>query len=193
MASVYNYTFENSTRLGDDVCYLSERNKQNTAYGSYGVTNYFSQYCGLAKPIEFATSQPDVFVNGGFGNSGAGGCNINYDSMMKIGTIQTHPKARISLYERPFVTVPYLGRGPSRPIEESKLQQGDFVTNKKSCNTISELEYTNQYTPMIPTLKATISNPNNLVEGVASKGWIRGGLPSRELVRDQDYMQHKKH
>ena len=43
MASVYNYTFENSTRLGDDVCYLSERNKQNTAYGSYGVTNYFTQ------------------------------------------------------------------------------------------------------------------------------------------------------
>jgi len=112
--------------------------------------------------------------------------------MMKIGTIQTNPKARISLYERPFVTVPYLGRGPSRPIEESKLQQGDFVTNKKSCNTISELEYTNQYTPMIPTLKATVSNPNNLVEGVAAKGWIRGGLPSRELVRDQDYVQHKK-
>jgi len=42
-------------------------------------------------------------------------------------------------------------------------------------------------TPMIPSLKATVQNPANLVEGVAADGWIRGGLPSRELTRDQDY------
>ena len=40
---------------------------------------------------------------------------------------------------------------------------------------------------MIPSLKATVQNPANLVEGVAADGWIRGGLPSRELTRDQDY------
>jgi len=44
-----------------------------------------------------------------------------------------------------------------------------------------------QNTPMIPSLQATITNPSNLVEGVAAKGWIRGGLPSRELTRDSDY------
>ncbi len=38
---------------------------------------------------------------------------------------------------------------------------------------------------MIPSVADTISNPANLVEGVASRGWIRGGLPSRELVRDE--------
>ena len=30
-------------------------------------------------------------------------------------------------------------------------------------------------------------NPANCVEGVASEGWIRGGVPSRELTRDADY------
>ena len=189
MANTYNYTFDRLTRLGDDTCYNTERTKQNTSFGSYTTTNYFVQYCGLKQPIKFATQQPGVFVNGGFGNSGAGGCNIDVDSDMTIGTIQTHPKARISLFERPFATVPYLGRGPCRPVEESRLQQGDYITNKKSCNTISELEYENQYVPLIPSLKATITNPNNLVEGVAAKGWIRGGLPSRELVRDRDYLQ----
>ena len=34
---------------------------------------------------------------------------------------------------------------------------------------------------LVPSLKATIQNPANLVEGVANEGWIRGGLPSREL------------
>jgi hypothetical protein len=30
-------------------------------------------------------------------------------------------------------------------------------------------------------------NPSNYVEGAASAGWIRGGVPSRELTRDKDY------
>ena len=190
MSSIYNFTFDNLSRLGDDVCYNTERNKQNTSYGNYSVTNYFVQNCGLEKPLQFATSQPNVFVNGGYGNSGAGGCNIDVDSNMKIGTIQTNPKARISLYARPFATVPYLGRGPCRPVEESRLQQGDYVVQKKSCKTVTETEFQQQYGPLVPSLKSSITNPSHLVEGVAEKGWIRGGLPSRELMRDNKYQQN---
>ena len=40
---------------------------------------------------------------------------------------------------------------------------------------------------MIPSLKATINNPANLVEGVAAEGWIRGGLPTKQLTKDKDY------
>ena len=192
MASVYNYTFDSLTRLGDDQCYVSERTKQNTQFGTYNTTNYFDQNCGLAKPINFATSMPNVFVNGGFGNSGAGGCNINSDSKLRIGTIQTNPKCKISLYTRPFVTVPYLGRGPSNPILESQVQQGDQITNKKSCNTTTEQSHINyRHYPLVPSLKATVTNPHNLVEGIAAEGWIQGGLPTRDLIRDTNYMQSK--
>ena len=31
------------------------------------------------------------------------------------------------------------------------------------------------------------------IEGVAAEGWIRGGLPSRELTRDQDYLERQTH
>ena len=44
-------------------------------------------------------------------------------------------------------------------------------------------------TPLIPSLQETIQNPHNLVENVAARGWIRGGLPTRDLIRDQDYFQ----
>ena len=40
---------------------------------------------------------------------------------------------------------------------------------------------------LVPSLKASIQNPANLCEGIAADGWIRGGLPSRELSRDKDY------
>lgn len=192
MASVYNYTFDNLSRLGDDVCYNTERQKQNSSYGSYNITNYFSNNCGLKQPLVFATSQPNIFVNGGYGNSGVGGCNIDSDSNLKIGSEQNKPKCRISLQTRPFTTVPYLGRGSHNPVQESRLQQGDFITNKKSCTTTTEMSHIDyRHTPMIPSLRASVTNPANLVEGVASEGWIRGGLPSRELIRDQDYLNQR--
>jgi hypothetical protein len=46
---------------------------------------------------------------------------------------------------------------------------------------------------MIPSLAASITNPTNLIEGAAAEGWIRGGLPSRDLTKDQDYFtQHTR-
>ena len=48
-------------------------------------------------------------------------------------------------------------------------------------------------TPLLPSVQATIQNPHNLVEGVAAAGWIRGGLPSRELTRDQDFLERHTH
>ena len=194
MASVYNYNFDNLTRIGDDTCGITAREAQNNAMGSYTTTNYFLKECGMKKPIAFATQQPNMFYNGGFGPCGAGGCNITSDSNLKIGTIQTHPKCKISLQQRPFSTVPYLGRGPPRPVLEARLQQGAMINDTKSCKTITETSYGNySRTPLLPTVQATIKNPHNLIEGVAAEGWIRGGLPSRELTRDQDYLERQTH
>jgi hypothetical protein len=192
MTSVHNFTFDKLSRIGDDLCGINERDLQNKDFGSYTTTNYFSQYCGMKKPIEFATSQPNIFYNGGFGNyCGAGGCNIQEGTNLQIGSIQTRSKCRISLYERPFATVPFLGRGPARPVLESRLQQGGYSGNKKSCKTVTEQSFNFDQTPLIPSVAATIQNPNNLVEGVAAAGWIRGGLPSRDLSRDEDYINRK--
>ena len=41
---------------------------------------------------------------------------------------------------------------------------------------------------LVPSLKESIQNPHNLIEDVASNGWIRGGIPSRDLSRDKDYL-----
>ena len=185
MASVYNFTFDNLTGLNDDSCSISEKEVQNNNFGNYSVQSYFLQNCGMQKPINFATSQPNVFYNGSH-TVGLGGCNVDSDSNLRIGTIQTNPKCRISLQQRPFATVPFLGRGPSRPLEESKLQQGGFSGDKKSCKNLTEKTLrVNQ--DLVPSLKASIQNPANLCEGIAADGWIRGGLPSRELSRDKDY------
>lgn len=182
-----DYTFDGLSRIGNDSCGLSQKNIQNVASANYNLTNFFSQDCGMKRPIEFATSQPNIFYNGSH-QVGMGGCNIDANSDLLIGTVNTHPKCRISLYERPFLTVPYLGRGSSNPVLESHIQQGDMIQNKKSINTTTEQSYMPYLNyPLLPSIENSITNPANLVEGVAAEGWIRGGVPSRELQKDKDY------
>lgn len=188
MSSIKYGAFDNSTRIGSDATDLSTRSIQSMASANYMLNNFFSQDCNMSRPIEFATSQPNVFFKGG-NQVGAGGCNIDENSDLLIGTINTHPKCKISLLERPFKTVPYLGRGQSNPVLESNIQQGDISNNKKSINPTTErsfIPYSNY--PLLPHLETSITNPANLVEGVASDGWIRGGIPSRELQKDADYI-----
>jgi hypothetical protein len=189
MANVSSYTFQNMSRIGLDDCCQSQSDIQNVVACNYMTQNYFSADCSMKNPISLATTQPGIMYNGGY-NSGAGGCNIDTNSMLQIGTIQTHPRCRIDLFQRPFATVPFLGRGAVNPVIESQIQQGEMMVNKRSVNQLSEksyIKYAN--TPLLPSVKERINNPANYVEGVASQGWVRGGVPSRELTRDEDFAQ----
>ncbi len=99
----------------------------------------------------------------------------------------TNPKCRIDLFHRPFSTVPFLGRGSVNPVVESQIQQGETNTNRKAVTNLSEKSYIKYHnTPLIPSVENEVTNPENLIESVASDGWIRGGIPSRELTRDKE-------
>ena len=187
MSSVSSYTFDNLTRIGNDNCCIDQNTIQNMASCNYMTQNFFAADCSMKSPIDLATTQPGIMYNGGYG-SGSGGCNINDSSKLLIGTIQTHPKCRIDLFQRPFATVPFLGKGSVNPIIESQIQQGETIVNKKSVSNLSEKSYIKyHHTPLLQSIHDKVTNPVNCVEGVASQGWIRGGVPSRELTRDNDY------
>ena len=188
MANVSSYTFDNMSRIGNDSCCISQSDIQNVASCNYMTQNYFSSDCSMKNPIALATTQPGVMYNGGY-NSGAGGCNIDESSKLQIGTIQTHPRSRIDLFHRPFATVPYLGRGSVNPIIEAQIQQGEQIVNKRSVNNLSEKSYIKYHqTPLLPAVQEKINNSTNKIESDASEGWIRGGVPSRELTRDANYV-----
>jgi hypothetical protein len=186
MAHVSDFTFNTMGRIGSDSCSQDINSIQNAQSCSYLLQNYFLSDCNMSKAKQLATTQPGIIYSGGMGSDMCGS-NIDDSSKLLIGSIQTCPKARIDLFQRPFATVPFLGRGAVDPILESQIQQGEAVTNKRTVTHMTEkshLKY--RTTPLIPTMKENIQNPNNLIESSASDGWIRGGLPSRELTRDRD-------
>ena len=127
MAYVSNYVFDNISRIGNDNCCIDQKTIQNAGYANYTLQNYFASDCSMKKPIDLAVTQPGIFYNGGY-NVGAGGCNIDDSSKLQIGTIQTHPRCHIDLFQRPFATVPYLGRGSVDPVLEAQIMQGELFT-----------------------------------------------------------------
>ena len=56
------------------------------------------------KTINFATNQPNVFYKG---DGGLGGCTIDKDSNLKLGSIQTNTPSKLNLQQRQFLTVPF--------------------------------------------------------------------------------------
>jgi hypothetical protein len=145
----------------------------------------------MSKAKQLAVTQPGINYSGSMGSDMCGS-NIDDSSKLLIGTIQTNPKARIDLFQRPFATVPFLGRGSVDPILEAQIQQGEAITNKRTVTHLTEKSYIRYHTtPLIPEVKQNIQNPNNLIESSASEGWIRGGVPSRELTRDRDMYSNK--
>jgi len=179
-----SYVFENPTRVGNDTKYIDQTFIQNMAYSNYLLNNPVSQDCLMKNPISLATQQPGVNYTGSH-QTGIGGCNIDYNSQLLIGTILSHPRGKLDLRQRQFVTVPYLGKGYVDPVAESKLMQGEYNYNRKTSNNTTELSYIPYSSvPLLDDIKDRITNPIYLVEGAASEDWIRGGVPSRELTRD---------
>tara|TARA_R110002072_G_scaffold76776_4_gene179813 strand:+ start:4539 stop:5201 length:663 start_codon:yes stop_codon:yes gene_type:complete len=179
-----NFDFNNNDRLGFDSCIDDQRAIQNKKASGYLLEN-FRPYCPMDSAINLATSQPNVFFNGS-SPVGINGCNVNENSDLLFSKI-SKPACKLTLEPRLFLTVPYLGRGASNIPLEDELRQSQSITNKKSVNNLSEVSYQSYSNyPLIDEIQSKINNPQYLVEGVADKNWIRGGLPSREVARNQN-------
>jgi hypothetical protein len=176
MSSLHTYVFNNMGSLKSDMTDQTQENMQNTRFSNYSVSNYFSNNATDSQ-VSFATQQPGLF----FGKGGIASSVIDIESNLFNKIESERGTEKLQLFARPFVTVPYLGRGGGNPVLESQLQQGETIRDLKSVSTISETTYIDydKY-PMSDTLRKQISNPANSVEELAMNGWIRGGASSRD-------------
>jgi hypothetical protein len=178
MSSDTNYTFNNMDRMGDDQTTHTQRELQNDRFSTYALTNYFSENPKDAE-ITFATEQPVIIPNNSTGTS-VGGNNIVNESSLIIEKEKARNLGRLNLMERPFLTVPYLGKGSVDPVLELQLKEGELFTDKKSTSTIMSQSFMG-YT-MYPTSKEMeerVSDTRHSVEESALKGWVRGGIDTR--------------
>lgn len=177
MSSLHPYSFNTMASLKADVPDQTQQNVQNTRFGNYTVSNYFSNL-GSTSQVKFASEVPGFVVNNGFSISPT---VVDIESKLLNKTESERSLEKLQLFERPFKTVPYLGRGGGDPTLESQLQQGQMIRDLKSVATISEKPYIDyQSYPLRDDLRSQITNPAYSVEEVAMNGWTRGGVSARE-------------
>jgi len=194
MATLYPYTFNNMTRSRAETVDKTNQTVMNNKYGDYVLTTYFSDN-DRGDYEKVALAQPGVMFSGtSWSSHGVGPNTVDIDSALIIKNENARSLEKLSLQQRPFMTVPYLGRGSADTALESQLRQGDIVGNKKSVSTITEQSFmNNQMYPLIDSIKETITNPKYLVQEAALDGWIRGGSATREAqAKDSKHLPNNK-
>jgi hypothetical protein len=178
MTSYQNsYVFNNLTGIRSDAIDQTQTNVQNTKFGEYTVTNNFNENNSKGQ-VDFAIQQPGFIMR----NYGPAPFVIDDESSVLFANQENERSVeKLQLFQRPFLTVPYLGRGGGDPTVESQLQQGEQMDQRKSVNTIMDKPFVDysQY-PLQDDIKSYINNPSNQVEELAMNGWTRGGSSARE-------------
>ena len=153
------------------------------------VSNFHSCDKQLADVFTVAGENKGVSVVDGYGVSGN---VIAEHTKIRVGDVESRPKCSILLQKRPFATIPFMGRGSADPEVEGKVKTGGALRKRDRWVAQEEQQertFDNTLTPLVKNLEDNIQNPVNLVEEVADLEWVRGGTPTRQIVKDLDYLQ----
>jgi hypothetical protein len=173
----YPIDYNNVARIGLDQVSNTQRQIQNSRYMNHMLAANFSESL-TNDTVQFASQQPAMTLNGLANGTGLNGVIVDADSALTIGAEQERPLERLQLMQRPFATIPYLGKGSVNPDLESQLLQGESVFEKKGIATVM----TQSFMPYIANPVSCGADSSFEVEEYALGGWTRGGINSREAA-----------
>ena len=181
----------NQTSLIDDSCLQTEKNNQSVEASDYMLTNFRSCDADLVNVLNRATENKGVTVRDGFDVSRN---KIDDNSKVRYGSVESRPKCAQQLFTRPYATVPFMGRGIVDNAEENEILTGNATFKDRHVSKAENQQRSldNHLTPLTKNLVDNIQNPVNLVEEVNDDRWVRGGVPSRQIVKDLDYFYRSK-
>ena len=163
---------------------------QSQGPGYYTMENMYGCGCELKDAREVQLSQPMINFEGGKGWIGEKGCLVDVDSKLREDKDQLTDKRYIrQLIERPHLTTANLVKGYYDVDVESVIRPGNSASDDKACNSLSGVTIGNYFTPMIPKLQDEVQNPVHIIPEDSMQSWVRGGLPSRQMQRNKDYLR----
>ena len=170
---------------------------QSQGPGYYTLENTYGCGCELKDARDVQLSQPVINFQGGKGWMGEKGCLIDVDSKLRENNDKLTDKRYINqLTERPHLTTANLVKGYHDVDVESAVRGSISASDDRACNSLSGVTIGNYFTPMIPKLQDEVQNTVHIIPEDSMQSWVRGGLPSRQMQRNKDYLrrcQEKTH
>jgi hypothetical protein len=120
-------------------------------------------------------------------NTNYEGININDSTLLRNGNSIKNKDSKRELDTRVFPGSPLLSSGQSilkNPDLSSRLKFGEDTRVSKSANTASSYSADN-FIPLVPHLAENVQNVDHIIPTY----WVRGGMSSRTVVRNIDYLK----
>ena len=177
--------FRKEHRIGADDCWKDAELEQSKNIHDYMLFNIYKTNVPdcqdeLQRLSDFVVEN-NMHIREGYGNTNS--CLIDKDSEVRNNQKITNEKCKSQLDSRVFHAVPDLSHGGFKAELESKLTQGEDTGEKKSCNVLSG-KGLDVFTPLIPCIKNTVQDPNNLVPT-----WTWGGEHTRDHLQQKKFLE----
>jgi hypothetical protein len=166
------------THTRDDACGIESYYSQSVSPGRYAVTNLVPDANHV---IPLSMSAITSSTREGYGANNA---RIDDESVLKNQSEFKNNRCLIRNQARPFLSIPFMGTGRGNSDVESMLLHSEQVRQGRECGDVTEKAFDGAFEPLIKPVRDNIQRADHLVTEDAAKGWIRGGIPSRQYIRD---------
>ena len=161
---------------------------QSLGVGAYHLDNMYGCECGLKTARDIQISQPAISFDGGKGWMGEKGCLVDNDSELRF-----HDATQLRyINQLPNLNnAGFFGRGDHNVDDESIIQSGNITRVDRPCNVLSGVTIDNLQPALFPMndrLKSEVQNNIHIIPEDSMTSWVRGGLPSRQIARNVDYI-----
>tara|TARA_B100001094_G_C18118607_1_gene765530 strand:+ start:841 stop:1497 length:657 start_codon:yes stop_codon:yes gene_type:complete len=158
---------------------------------NYILDNQYGCEKGLKEARSIQTSQPGINFSGGYGWIAEKGWLVDNDSSLRQNKDRlTNLNEKNQLFERLTLTNPNLVKGYYDVDVESVIQPGNFTTEQRPCGPLSGVSTLDKtLTPMVPKLKKEVQDPIHIIPENSKIDWVRGGLPTRQMIKNDDYLR----
>jgi hypothetical protein len=179
-----NLVINQNVNLRNDNCFNNVHNLNNEQIFNYNFTPSVLNNKNDSRSLYIDSSNiPGILQNN---NSDISGKNVNVSSELRMGQNLSLEKSKKELDTRLFPGAPYMtGQSVLKNTDlSSKLLYGEETRSSKSVNAIANYSADN-FIPLLPSIQQNIQNPDHII----MDGTIRGGMSSRTVIRNIDYMK----
>lgn len=176
-----NLIINENTNIQNDKCVYRSHNINNEKIFNYNFLPAISKENRRDQYID-ASKIVGVLQDTSYDVDGK---NINNSTKLRNG--KYYKKDKKELDTPIFPGVPLISVGQSvlkNPDLSSRLKYGEDTRTSKSENALSSYS-ANNFIPLVPSLAENVQNIDHIIPTY----WIRGGMSSRSVVRNIDYMK----